>query len=92
MKRALIACFAVGILAILSGCTTDRAARHGNCVQTECTCAKTGCGRPDCPHCGHRGRQAANDPGPQTGAITYPYYTLRGPRDFLVRNPPSIGP
>ena len=24
--------------------------------------------------------------------ITYPYYTNRGPRDFLAKNPPSIGP
>ncbi len=31
-------------------------------------------------------------PGPATGAITYPYYTVRGPRDFLARSPQSIGP
>jgi hypothetical protein len=30
-------------------------------------------------------------PGPPTGAYAYPYYTLRGPRDFLADNPPSIG-
>jgi hypothetical protein len=30
--------------------------------------------------------------GPATGTITYPYYTTRGPRDFLAKNPPSIGP
>ncbi len=29
--------------------------------------------------------------GPPTGAVAYPYYTTRGPRDFLVNNPPSIG-
>jgi len=27
-------------------------------------------------------------PGP---TVAYPYYTTRGPRDFLVDNPPSIG-
>ncbi|MFN7731870.1 MAG: hypothetical protein ACK5OB_08205 [Pirellula sp.] len=27
-------------------------------------------------------------PGPTVG---YPYYTVRGPRDFLMDNPPSIG-
>jgi hypothetical protein len=32
------------------------------------------------------------DTGPQTGAVTYPYYTTRGPRDFLSANPGSIGP
>jgi hypothetical protein len=30
--------------------------------------------------------------GPQTGQYAYPYYTTRGPRDFLLNNPPSIGP
>jgi predicted small secreted protein len=29
--------------------------------------------------------------GPPTAATAYPYYTLRGPRDFLTDNPPSIG-
>jgi hypothetical protein len=30
--------------------------------------------------------------GPPVPQITYPYYTLRGPRDFLADNPPSLGP
>jgi hypothetical protein len=30
--------------------------------------------------------------GPQQGQVTFPYYTVRGPRDFLNPNPPSIGP
>jgi hypothetical protein len=30
-------------------------------------------------------------PGPPTGTYAYPYYTLRGPRDFLADDPPSIG-
>jgi len=29
---------------------------------------------------------------PAAATITYPYYTVRGPRDFLAKNPPSIGP
>jgi hypothetical protein len=44
-----------------------------------------------CPLAGGRGEEVAND-GPPTGAITYPYYTTRGPRDFLAKDPPSIGP
>jgi hypothetical protein len=24
-------------------------------------------------------------------SYAYPYYTTRGPRDFLMKNPPSIG-
>jgi len=30
--------------------------------------------------------------GPQTGAVTYPYNTNRGPRDFLAKEPTAIGP
>jgi hypothetical protein len=46
----------------------------------------------DCNH-----RRCANGScggvaGPEMGAVTYPYYTLRGPRDFLTSNPPPIGP
>lgn len=26
------------------------------------------------------------------GVVTYPYYTTRGPRDFLAKNPRGIGP
>jgi len=36
----------------------------------------------------------AQAPGAGTGmapAYAYPYYTTRGPRDFLMKNPPSIG-
>ena len=36
--------------------------------------------------------QAMQGPaGPPTAAYAYPYYTNRGPRDFLMRNPPTIG-
>lgn len=35
--------------------------------------------------------QAIN-PGPPTAAVTYPYYTVRGPRDFLQSESSSIGP
>ena len=30
-------------------------------------------------------------PGPASPTYGYPYYTVRGPRDFLMDNPPSIG-
>lgn len=38
------------------------------------------------------GPQQYIQPGPPTAAITYPYYTLRGPRDFLQRELSPIGP
>jgi hypothetical protein len=31
-------------------------------------------------------------PGPPVGQTAYPYYTVRGPRDFLLGNPPKLGP
>jgi hypothetical protein len=49
-----------------------------------------------CRLCCHRGRDGdgggVGAPGPATGAVTYPYYTLRGPRDFLARSPRPLGP
>ena len=39
--------------------------------------------------------QYRQDPGVGSGATApqtaYPYYTVRGPRDFFANNPPSIG-
>jgi len=35
---------------------------------------------------------AVQPAGPPSGAVAYPYYTTRGPRDFLAKCPPSIGP
>jgi hypothetical protein len=43
----------------------------------------------DCQQCDSNYNFA---PGPPTGQVAYPYYTVRGPRDFLMCNPPSIGP
>ena len=60
-------------------------------------------GRLRCRNCGGRGARRGLDDGqgldngvvesgPPTGTVTYPYYTTRGPRDFLAKNPRSIGP
>ena len=44
---------------------------------------------------GHRASTALSSqpftPGPPTGQVAYPYYTVRGPRDFLQSDPPTIG-
>jgi len=51
-----------------------------------------------CRECGGRGchlcRRACEGQtaGPSSATVAYPYYTTRGPRDFLANNPPSIGP
>ncbi len=51
------------------------------------------CGSPGAPGSCNSGDQFYNfTPGPPVAQAAYPYYTLRGPRDFLLDNPPSIGP
>jgi hypothetical protein len=57
-----------------------------------------GCTAPDrCPRC--RAGQPMNgqptgDPSqaPAAASVAYPYYMTHGPRDFLDKNPQSIGP
>jgi hypothetical protein len=101
MKRAVFLLAVAGLLAGLSGCTWPGNSRcgtgliNGSCQNAPENCAACSgvceeCGGRGCPHCRHN--YVAPNPGPATGAVTYPYYTTRGPRDFLDRNPPSIGP
>ena len=45
-----------------------------------------------CPHGGGYPANYNFNPSPPSGQVAYPYYTVRGPRDFLRNNPPSIGP
>ena len=45
---------------------------------------------PGYPH-HHFSRSYIGPQGPPTPQVAYPYYTTRGPRDFLLDNPPSIG-
>jgi hypothetical protein len=56
-------------------------ARHGN-------------GPTHIPHLPHGYAQAQTDGrgAPPSATYAYPYYTVRGPRDFLLDNPPTIGP
>lgn len=61
-------------------------------------------GQGQCPCCQHMktmvggpimGRTDAIynfNPGPPAAQTAYPYYTTRGPRDFFLNNPASIGP
>jgi hypothetical protein len=45
---------------------------------------------PGYPH-HHFHREYVGPQGPPSAQVAYPYYTTRGPRDFLMDNPPSIG-
>ncbi len=103
MKHAIYSLLAAALLIGLAGCQSGRLALpFGSCKDCPTTCQQCdngdpgarGCGLcggrdPNCPRCAHA---RAYDPVPPTGVVTYPYYTTRGPRDFLARNPRSIGP
>ena len=86
MKYASLLLLLVAVLALgFSGCASHPAV-NGNAANGSCPPGAAG----QCPNGPAMG--AAADPMPPSGAVAYPYYTLRGPRDFLDRNPRSIGP
>jgi hypothetical protein len=101
MKRTIFVLLTMVALAMTTGCLhrhcRDNACPNGGCPQAEACPAEGGhhcCLLKGCfaRHHAGEGQQAVADPGPASGAVAYPYYNLRGPRDFLERNPQSIGP
>ena len=108
MKRAIFLVMMAVVVAGLTGCITQHGRRPlecmgGSCAQApeNCRSCNDGCDncrRLACRDCGGRGcgrcrgGEEAVQAGPPTGTVTYPYYTTRGPRDFLANNPQSIGP
>jgi len=100
MKRALLTLIAGVALTALTACSAHRCAT-GNCgpavphFGSARAAPELAGGARACPNCGGQGCQACGQhvtPSPVTGAITYPYYTVRGPRDYFATNPSSIGP
>ncbi len=85
MKSYLLALAVAVALSGTTGCQSNRPFQGGS--GNDCGCSQCGAG-------GQTGGPPAIGPrggGPPTGAVTYPYYTTRGPRDFLQNDPPSIG-
>lgn len=83
------------------GCCESGACGPGACGGCgACQTCVTGCVNKllDCTGACGNGMCASGDhnynfnPGPPVGQVGYPYYTVRGPRDFLMANPPTIGP
>jgi len=75
-------------------CAAPRTQPHlaGVCGNGYC-CAACGRPAPSCCCCANSGDQNYNfNPGPPVAQTAYPYYTVRGPRDFLLDNPPNLGP
>jgi hypothetical protein len=56
----------------------------------ECSTGSCGTGCGGCASCG--GGYASGPDDSMGGAVTYPYYANRGPRDVLAKSPRSIGP
>lgn len=66
--------------------------KRGRLLEGKAMCTVCGIASGFCPHRGGYPEQTTFNPGPPTGQVAYPYYTVRGPRDFLMCNPASIGP
>jgi hypothetical protein len=92
MKRAIFAALIMTVASLGVGCKCfDKAVCGDGCGR--CGFFKrNGCGL--FGHCGCRGADddGAYAGGPPVGQVTYPYYTNRGPRDFLAESPRGIGP
>ena len=100
MKRALL--FLAFVCLVSLGCQTHSRMANRNCQK----CGSVGghgqygrCGQ----GCGAAGSadyvpyipkhyaQQVQPAGPPTGTYAYPYYTVRGPRDFFLNQPSTIG-
>ena len=72
--------------------------QNGLSTLLDCNGCQGGCngcqggGQGACPLTSSGDQNYNFNAGPPVGQVAYPYYTTRGPRDFLMCNPPSIGP
>lgn len=76
MRHSFLILAASTFLAVLAGCACN------NC----CNQCNSGPGNAGAARQQPQQQQAGG------GAVSYPYYTTRGPRDFLETHPQSIGP
>lgn len=98
MKRFVLSICALAVIVTSIGC----ACSCNNCRQRrfndQCRQFNGGQCGPQCRLggglCGNGGGLCGSAPAAPIGAasVGYPYYTLRGPRDFLDPNPRGIGP
>ena len=97
MKRTMIAALLVVLVGLSTGCCCGKhriCGRRAGCRDGCGLFAHRGCGIFGHHGCGGRGGydDGAAYGGPPTAQVTYPYYTNRGPRDFLADTPSGIGP
>ncbi|HTN75097.1 MAG TPA: hypothetical protein VL096_07615 [Pirellulaceae bacterium] len=98
MRNAVLAIVMMATLIPSVGCVGARSACNGGQRggQRGCEDCGHGCVRNGffARHFGPDTRATPTQEGagaPPSAQVAYPYYTNRGPRDFLVNDPPSIG-
>jgi hypothetical protein len=99
MKRTWFALVAAILLFSTSGCLNQQVSRPNSpCGGGQCGGLLGGlldggkaCGPREETRGGWHQAPETGPAGPPTAAYAYPYYTLHGPRDFLLNNPPSLG-
>ncbi len=93
MKSAMFALMAAALIVGSSGCSAINPFYKGG-GEAAAGCASCGTGQQQLlgrRGCADGACDVGQQPGPPTGQVAYPYYTVRGPRDFLARNPRSVG-
>ena len=92
MKSAMFALLAAAMIVGSSGCRSlNPLCRGGDNEAAGCASGGGGGRLLGRGGCADGGCDVGYQPGPPTGQVAYPYYTTRGPRDFLARNPRSVG-
>ncbi len=76
MRHTFLILAASALLAVSAGCACNNC-----CNRCSSSAGNAAAAQPQ--------QQSQAGPG---GAVSYPYYTTRGPRDFLETHPQSIGP
>ena len=102
MKRALSLLLVSTLWIALAGCCRDRCCCHQPQPGSGCYgCAngQDGCYGQCQSGCIHdRGEETPGgrirpfQQGPTTPQVTWPYYSLHGPRDYFADNPQTLGP
>ena len=84
MKSIMFALVTAAMIVGSSGCALNPLGKGGH---ESAGCATCGGGQQLLVENGAAGFQS----GPTSAQVAYPYYTVRGPRDFLAKNPRSVG-
>ena len=88
MRHTFLVLAASTFLAVFAGCACNNNC-HNQANSGPGDAGGVRCRQAPCEQAGAGGQGGQAGPG---GAVSYPYYTTRGPRDFLETHPQSIGP